>query len=374
LEDSIPNDLEVDILTRLPAKTLLKFRCVSKMWSYIIRSQSFVDSHYALSSSTRSRFTVTFCNALIVPDDTKRLFIFSSSFEEEDKSSSLVAKLDMTVPTVVLTYRWKCPSIHGFIGCINNSFQFIVCNPSTRQVITLPTKGSRSSLGYDPVGHQFKVLNLVTSPDMFPDYLVHEFITLGGGGEVSRSQVTTAPYYPVTDGVYINGSIYYGAWAPKLRMDPVIVCFDVRHEKISFIKAPRNVVFWETESILMDYRGKLASVLVNPYSPFRSFGLLILEDAKKHEWSKQTFELPFPLVDVTSPGTNKAGEIIFAPNTLPPVDKPFFIFYYNVEKKDMRRVRLHGVADDEEFRRRYGLQDTMRVTITPEHFESIASL
>ncbi|XP_023634266.1 F-box protein At1g30790-like [Capsella rubella] len=168
---------------------------------------------------------------------------------------------------------------------------------------------------------------------MFLDYLVHEFITLGGGEEVSRSHVTTAPYYLVTDAVYINGSIYYGAWAPKQRMDTVIVCFDVRHKKIRFIKAPRNVVFWETESILMDYRRKLASVLVNPYSSFRIFGLLILEDTIKHEWSKQTFELP-----------NKAGEIMFSPNTLPPVDKPFFIFYYNVENKDMRRVRLHGVA------------------------------
>ncbi|KAG7591959.1 hypothetical protein ISN45_Aa01g009330, partial [Arabidopsis thaliana x Arabidopsis arenosa] len=70
-------------------------------------------------------------------------------------------------------------------------------------------------LRVSPVGDQFKVLSLVTSPDQFLDYHLHEFITLGGQ-QVSRNQVTTAPYYPVTDGLCINGSIYYAAWAPKL--------------------------------------------------------------------------------------------------------------------------------------------------------------
>lgn len=369
--DQIPTDLEVEILTKLPAKSLMKFLCVSKMWSSIIRSQSFVDSFYALSS-TRSRFTVTFSTSMFVKGDAQRLFIYSSSFEEE-KSSSIVAKLDITIPSVILAYAARCPSIHGFISCCNSP-QFIVCNPSTRQVITLPIKAPRTSLGYDPVGNQFKALNLVTSPDCYPRSLVHEVITLGGGGVVSRTQFTTAPYYPVAKGLYINGSIYYCAWAPKLRMNPVIMCFDVRSERLSFINAPRPVVVWECESILLDYKGKLAAISLDPYLPFQSFVLWILEDVKKHDWSKQTFELPFKLVRMTSPGINKAGEIIFAPKSLPLTAKPFFIYYYNVEKKDIRRVRLHGIADDKEFWSRYGVIYNVCVSISTEHVESIASL
>ncbi|XP_010480512.1 PREDICTED: F-box protein At1g30790-like [Camelina sativa] len=227
--EALPTDLEVEILSRLPSKSLMKLRCVSKIWSSIIRSQRFVDSFYALSS-TRSRFTVAFSSGIYALDATRRLFIFSSSFEEEDLSSSpssLVAKLDMIIPSVSRTYPYRCPSIHGFVGCANTS-KFIVCNPSTKQVITLPIQGDRASLGYDPVGRQFKVLNLVTGPGEFRSYLVHEFITLGAGGEVSRNQVTTANYVPVTDGVYINGSLYFAAWSPKLRMDPVVVTLDTR--------------------------------------------------------------------------------------------------------------------------------------------------
>ncbi|CAE5958932.1 unnamed protein product [Arabidopsis arenosa] len=232
---------------------------------------------------------------------------------------------------------------------------------------------------YDPVGDHFKVFDLVTSPDQFLGFLVHEVITLGRGGRgETPNQVTTAPYYPVTNnGFSINGFLYYAAWAQRMRMDPVIVCFDVRYESLSFITAPRDVVAWESDSVLIEYKGKLASIVRDPLS-FSSFDLWILEDVKKHDWSKQTFELPFPLVNrMTSPGTNKAGEIIFAPMFLPyDVEQPFFVFYYNVERKDIRRVRLQGIADNKEFRHRYGLivAAHMSVSISPEHIESIASL
>ncbi|KAF2553630.1 hypothetical protein F2Q68_00034934, partial [Brassica cretica] len=79
------------------------------------------------------------------------------------------------------------------------------------------------------------------------------------------------------------------------------------------------------------------------------------EDVKKGVWSKQTFDLSYDLVNMTSPGTNKAGEIIFAPTKLSHCAQPFYIFHYNTQKKDLRRVRIHGIADDEGFRRHYGL-------------------
>ncbi|CAH8254030.1 unnamed protein product [Arabidopsis lyrata] len=191
---------------------------------------------------------------------------------------------------------------------------------------------------YDLVGDHFKVFDLVTSPDQFLGFLVHEVITLGRGGRgETPNQVTTAPYYP------------------RLGM----------------------LVAWESDSVLIEYKGKLASIVRDPLS-FSRFDLWILEDVKKHDWSKQTFELPFPLVNrMTSPGTNKAGEIIFAPMFLPyDVEQPFFVFYYNVERKDIRRVRLQGIADNKEFRHRYGLivAAHMSVSISPEHIESIASL
>ncbi|KAG7656091.1 hypothetical protein ISN44_As01g031030 [Arabidopsis suecica] len=56
--------------------------------------------------------------------------------------------------------------------------------------------------------------------------------------------------------------------------------------------------------------------------------------------------------------TNKAGEIIIAPKRLSLNFRPFYIFYYNVETKNMRRVKLLGFGDSEEFRRSYGFERT----------------
>ncbi|ESQ33804.1 hypothetical protein EUTSA_v10007869mg [Eutrema salsugineum] len=382
--DLLPFDIEVEILTRLPGKSVIKFLCVSKIWSSIIRSQRFVDSYYALSSATRSRFIIAFSHLSTAEVNDKRLFIFSSSHEDEveeeesSSSSSLVANLDMTIPSVTLGYGSKCTSVHGFVGCRHGASQLTICNPSTKQVITFPCNGSRISLGYDPVGDQFKALTLVSSPNQTHQFIVHQVITVGARGVVeSRSEITSPPYCSLTSGICINGFIYYGACAPTLGTTPVIVSFDVRHERLSFITAPEDVLVWKSCSILIEYRGKLASIVRNPYAFFDRFDLYILEDAKKPDWSKQTFELPFSLgmgKDVTSQGTNKAGEIIFAPTTLPYDVQPCYIFYYNTDTKDLRRVRIHGIADTEEFRHCCGLAGLCFVSISPEHVESIASL
>lgn len=49
--DLIPMDLTVEILTRLPVKSLLKFQYVSKTWFSIIRSKDFITSSASMSST-----------------------------------------------------------------------------------------------------------------------------------------------------------------------------------------------------------------------------------------------------------------------------------------------------------------------------------
>ncbi|RID77246.1 hypothetical protein BRARA_A00174 [Brassica rapa] len=359
--------MEVETLTRLPGKSLMKFLCVSKTWSSLIRSQRFVASYYAAKPS---RFVVAFTNSAC--SDPKRLFILSG---EEEATSSLVANLDMTIPSVTLPHgAYKYFSVHGFIACFELS-NFIICNPSTGQVVTFYCKAPGTSLGYDPVDDQFKALTQVTSNyDHNPR------------GVVSRTQLTSPPYYRVTRGRCINGFMYYGAYAPWESRTPVFVCFDVRNERIlSFITTPQEVLVWQAFTSLIEYKGKPAVVvpicLGEGGSAFDRFNLWILEDVTRHEWSKQTFELslslPFTLgmgQRMISQGTNKAGEIIFSPTNLQHRAQPFYVFYFNTDTKSTRRVRIHGAADTEEFWSRYGLTGICCVSFSPQHNDSIAFL
>ncbi|XP_018447035.2 F-box protein At1g30790-like [Raphanus sativus] len=375
-----PYDMEVETLIRLPGKSLMRFLCVSKTWSSLIRSQRFVASYYAAKPP---RFTVTFTNGVLC--EPKRLFIFSGEEEVTSSSSSLVANLDMTIPSVTLNHSgFKYSSVNGFMA-VNDGLKFIICNPTTGQVITFHCKATDTCLGYDPVGDQFKALTLLTSRYAHdPSFMVHEVKRLGRGGRVvSRTQITSPPYHPVTRGRCINGFIYYAASVPA--ETPVFVCFDVRYETIlSFIPTPREVLFWQALTSLIDYKGKLAVVVPicqGRGSSFDRFNLWILEDVTKQEWSKQTFELPLSLPfnigmgkRMISQGTNKAGEIIFSPATLPDRAQPFYVFYFNPVTNNMRRVRIHGVADTEDFLSRYGLTGICAASFSPHHVDSIAFL
>ncbi|XP_056859732.1 F-box protein At1g30790-like [Raphanus sativus] len=382
LQVILPYDMEVETLIRLPGKSLMRFLCVSKTWSSLIRSQRFVASYYAAKPP---RFTVTFTNSVF--SEPKRLFIFSGEEEVTSSSSSLVANLDMTIPSVTMPFGgYKYSSVHGFMA-VNDRLKFIICNPSTGQVITFHCKATDTCLGYDPVGDQFKALTLLTSTYAHnPSFMVHEVKRLGRGGIVSRTQVTSPPYHPITRGRCINGFMYYGASVPaETPPTPVFVCFDVRYETmLSFIATPQEVLLWQAFTSLIDYKGKLAVVVPicqRTGLSFDRFNLWILEDVTKQEWSKQTFELPLSLPfnigmgkRMISQGTNKAGEIIFSPATLPDRAQPFYVFYFNPVTKSMRRVRIHGVADTEEFWSRYGLTGICAASFSPHHVDSIAFL
>lgn len=395
--DHIPLDLLVEILIRLPAKSLIKFKTVSKIWSSVILSRVLIDSFVSITS-TRPRFLVAFTNSVYAKREEKRLFFFSSSQEEGHEESAIHC---MTLPNLgVSTLIGSCASVHGFMGC-QLSPGYIVCNPSTRQVIVLPMlpispvrhlapdiRGT--CLGYDPVSDQFKALSLISSRLRNHDHVEHLVLTLKGDKrKYSWRQIqgnySIPPYSPVTMRVCIRGKVYYGAWTPKLGMEPVIVCFDVRYEKLTFIKAPsRDILFWQSDSLLLEYKGKLASIVRYPFNKFDSFDLWILEDVEKHEWSKQTCAFPLSWWDsvwnlkMSFPGTNKAGELILAPRYLQHQLGPYYIFYYNVETNNIRRVRLQGIADDEEFRHSYGFGKKIcgydDVYITPEHVENLRVL
>ncbi|CAH8302543.1 unnamed protein product [Eruca vesicaria subsp. sativa] len=73
-------------------------------------------------------------------------------------------------------------------------------------------------------------------------------------------------------------------------------------------------------------------------------------------------------------GTNKAGEIIIVPSVVSAVKvQSFYIFYYNVRTNNVKRVRLLGIGDNEEFRCSYGFVDyECFVCVTPHHVDSIA--
>ncbi|KAJ4820790.1 F-box protein [Rhynchospora pubera] len=127
----LPLDLIIQILSRLPSKSLVKFKSVCKSWYLLISSTHFTQLHFRFSSQTLQ---------LVIqppdptdPNSEKLLFIDSST-----PSSNL--SLDFVDDCIKVR-----ASSNGILCCssVKNKGVYYVCNPITREYRILPRTRDR---------------------------------------------------------------------------------------------------------------------------------------------------------------------------------------------------------------------------------------
>ncbi|CAH2065093.1 unnamed protein product [Thlaspi arvense] len=376
----IPLDLQIEILLRLPEKSLYRFRSVSKVWYSIITSD-FMNIVASLAAPPRL------------------LIAFAEFYGEESLVASLLSSSSSSYRDfgqVNIKGKVVYNAVRGLI-CVGAGFANVgICNPSTRQVHNLPQLRFKSTpqifprpeyiFGYDPVEDQYKVLAV----DQWPQRGEHKVLVLGGEEAWREASCVICPHFVYTRGLYMNGAMYYGASKEDINPNngifqntfsrrnnnSIIVSFDVRLETFNIIKVPSKVLpigyknLWghitdkTMHKTLINYRGKIG-VVEKPGED--SFKMWVVEVAEKEEWSFNTFHLPesaagldFKVVD-----TFHNGEICLVPRQL---SDPFRLFYYNLEKKSMRSVIIEGLPVS-----KFKQVHQLSVTVS-EHHESFMLL
>ncbi|KAL9294127.1 putative F-box domain-containing protein [Arabidopsis thaliana] len=378
----IPLDLQISTLLRLPVKSLLRFRCVSKLWSSITTSQYFKKQHLNTSSSAPPRLLIAFQDF-----NGKKLMLVSSpnpcvSSSSSSSSSCCVPYKDLNVFKIngKLVYN----AVRGLI-CISR-LSMGICNPSTRQLQFFPQLKYKEDpklftcpnyfVGYDSIEDQYKVLAI----DRFHLRMEHKILLLGREEAWREAPCVACPHVSHTSGLYMNGTLYYGA--SRTDIDPrnnnsVIVSFDVRLETFKFINVPSKVLpmgyenmwlaeRWRnlTDKTLINYKGKIGVVENARQGSFRMW---VVEDAEKEEWSMNTFYLPQSAdgLDFNIMDTFYTGEICLVPKEL---TDPFSLFYYNLEKNSMRNVIIEGLPVCK-------LKRAQKISVTvSDHYENFMSL
>ncbi|KAG2318436.1 hypothetical protein Bca52824_011649 [Brassica carinata] len=359
------NEEEIEeILTRLPAKSLMRFKSVSKLWSSLICSQYFTKRFQRLSSSSpRLYMNLSFFDNSHLKD---ALLSASPRSDSGNTISSFEADQDLTIPAM-RGYYHVSQVFHGLM-CLMNEKSAKIYNTTTRQLVVLPDMEESSIIPedhkykkimyhicHDPVHDQNKVVCTV-SKTREKSYR---------GGDVSRRGWRKVPcqcplHMTLTQGLTINGCLYSLAWIHL--PDSVLVSFDVSSEEISVHQVPKDAEWPHGD--LIEYGEKLAILEFSRLQREGKTKLWVMEDAMKNRCSKKTMDLhPSQLnllkmhigdnMSLRVQGTTRKGEVILVPRVKSKTDyRPgvvmmepqirafFYIFLYDLQKNDMRKVEI----------------------------------
>lgn len=363
--EHIPLDLIVEIFSRLPSKSIVRFRSVSKLWSSTTTTPYFTSSVVTRSLSSRP------CVLLNFRKDDK-LFCFASPVHQK-KTCPRVENFQFTIPNNGKLQRYE--SVHGLIYLETSTNVMFIRNPIMKTFYTLPKLDSNEGrpltgfLGYDPINGKYKVLCILKERNKIG------ILTLGAQESWRILTKGFLSHYKVTGcAKCIDGVIYYeGSFGDGLKQELAIMSFDLRSEKFSLIKHPKKnsiATFWSC------YEGRLALVS----SIASGVELWILEDAENHkQWISKQFPSHREFIKGRwkLKGVTHTGEFIYTSyrSYLLTVSERilyhwFRILYVDPKRNSMRVVMYGGIAVDDIRRLDEVGSDLMKgLTVIPSHIE-----
>ncbi|KAM5576961.1 F-box/kelch-repeat protein [Rosa sericea] len=264
----IPEDIMVDILSRLPVKSLCRFRCVSKRWRSIVSDPQFSKFQFKVASEQKTL--------------SLRLLLYRNAFEIES--------LDLETPwygdnhslrklTGPFEYREWFGSV-DVLGSCNGLVGVATRYTLTCLYIWNPSTGFRHKLP-DPA-----TFNAYFSPGEEAAVEVKIFSTRAGVWKSIESPFfkTFLPYF--TSAALLEETLHW-VCNPRPRNNlwqgPVIYAFDLVKEEFREIPQPTLMPVW-----LYGFRYRYA-----PYAAWDSIELWVMRDyGVSDSWTK-LFNLKF---------------------------------------------------------------------------------
>ncbi|PWA95119.1 F-box domain-containing protein [Artemisia annua] len=346
------SDIMYDILSRLPVKSLCRFRCVCKLWCKYIEDPYLMTIHVKEEPMPIMFYT-----------ELDYLLCRVSLFRTR-KSKEITASFELKKDPIFEFAFKRFPSRFSknrFLGYFNgltllsqeesHGYTFIVIHPLRKDFYELPTMNKISSFGkknlvcgfgFDDSRNVFKIVCVSVKGI---GTVVHIM------GTNSWREIHQAPSYPMRgEGVFAHGCVHWLASPHNNERDPhKVIYFDVKQEQFGLINRPTRKNF----SLINDQNGHrlITNQLVeldgevgfaytfymtNKYNQ-RHMEVWVL---KQKEWVMHCeFDLKRPLseYDVKVIGFwNKDGDILMSAN------KGSKLFVYRLKRDILHEVNVIG--------------------------------
>lgn len=329
---NLPPDILVDILSRLPVKSLLRFRCVSRWCRDLIDSKDFVKMHFnqSILASSNLNLILGFLGIYYVDMDSLDSAVpLKPPFSSSDVSNSCNGLVLILMGPKQSPYLW---------------------NPFTRKYKTLPdslvdypqgsvaadTLYTRYAFGYDSQADDYKVLRAV-------EFRGPDFNWIGTEAKLYSLRSNSwrkMPDFPCRIprtrewAVHLNGALHTIVINESGQS---ILAFDLRSEKTYVVPRPEKLVPLG-DLRLHSLGGSLC--LISPFKKHRIEVWIMKEYNVKESWTK-LFSIAPPTVEphtILCPvAFSKNGdEILLNLNE----EK---LVWYDLRRKTTRDVSIQGL-------------------------------
>ncbi|KAF3632616.1 putative organic cation/carnitine transporter 4-like [Capsicum annuum] len=154
-----PAEILTEILSRLPVKSLLRFKSILKFWSSLISSPEFTKYHLSLSANNNKDYTNHSVMLRIAQPELnlkEYLIMEETNLDYHMKNSGIACVIE--------------GSVNGLICLVNEAKELFLWNPTIRKYKKLPDFRTKSKddgectygFGYDDIHDDYKVVCIFT--------------------------------------------------------------------------------------------------------------------------------------------------------------------------------------------------------------------
>ncbi|XP_030966524.1 F-box/kelch-repeat protein At3g06240-like [Quercus lobata] len=238
--EDLPNEVLYEILHKLPLKSLIQLRCVSKSFNSLITSPAFINFSFTRSHPDSNKLIVRY---LDVEYHVERYKLIVEDNDNNDSFSSEQIQ-DFEFP---LRSSWAYFQLVGSANglfCLHEGNRFILWNPCIRKFITLPTPclfPCFLGFGFDSRNNDYKLVRIAKSAklSLVEVCSVSERAwRVASGGDLCPARITCSVLHPQP--ASLNGALHFVAndWGGAQSL--VVLSFDLGDEVFRVISLPNG--------------------------------------------------------------------------------------------------------------------------------------
>ncbi|KAG8364816.1 hypothetical protein BUALT_Bualt18G0038000 [Buddleja alternifolia] len=263
MSDYLPQEVLIKILTRLPPKCLIKFRCVSKSWNSLISSSYFISMHTHQAILSKALTSTT--DQIIIRRYSKahNSEVYSVHIDNEDFTQDRNIIIEYPFRDVTRFYYRIVGSCNG-VFCLSDDLfgptnSILLWNPIIKRKLTLPMPQATSvdmdyfmfvlGFGFDVQNNEHKVVRIAYVQEDYgyavPPIVEIYALSIGHWNKINAEVPHNCVVEYFWSQVFINGNVHWVAYRNKgknEKVDNLIMVFNMSLEVFNEMRLPDALV------------------------------------------------------------------------------------------------------------------------------------